>query len=274
MFPTLLKTSYFTVHSIWFFTAIAFITGTIVFIRLAQRNKLKIEMITNHSIFITIMAIVGGRLFFIFERPNLFFQPDVEVILSIFKFWDKGLSIWGILLFFLISIWILAKKYQENLLKWLDVISIAFIFGAIPGHIGALLQGNIYYGRPTNMPWGVTFDTAEIQYVVPIHPTQLYGLVFSLGLFMVLYFHIFPKLKEVEPGKTALIGVFSFSIFRFLNEFFRGDFVQTINLGVEIRMPMILSLLTAILAGFILKKGINYMYLKIGKLKKKIKGSN
>lgn len=42
------------------------------------------------------------------------------------------------------------------------------------GRLGCLLAGDGTYGRPTALPWGMTFRSGVVPTVVPVHPTPLY----------------------------------------------------------------------------------------------------
>jgi len=42
------------------------------------------------------------------------------------------------------------------------------------GRLGCLLSGDGTYGRPTSVPWAMTFPNGVVSTTVPVHPTPLY----------------------------------------------------------------------------------------------------
>ena len=82
------------------------------------------------------------------------------------------------------------------------------------------------YGRPTQLPWAVTFtdpDAARIGGAplgVPLHPVQLYESIVCLALFAVL---VRRSRRKWFDGEVILAYTTLYAIARFILEFFRGD---------------------------------------------------
>jgi phosphatidylglycerol:prolipoprotein diacylglycerol transferase len=78
------------------------------------------------------------------------------------------------------------------------------------------------YGRPTELPWGVTFTHPESlgPLGVKVHPTQLYESLLVLGVLAVLY-----HLRTRKRFDGQLLGTYFLlaGLARFVVEFFRGD---------------------------------------------------
>jgi prolipoprotein diacylglyceryltransferase len=109
---------------------------------------------------------------------------------------------------------------------------------------GALIRfGNLMnseiYGSATDMPWGFIFVRAgETQ---PMHPTQIYEMLYCLATFALIYWLFY---KKDASKKTGLIyGVFLLGIFgtRFLLEFIKLDQEQ-FEAGMILNMGQILSI--------------------------------
>jgi phosphatidylglycerol:prolipoprotein diacylglycerol transferase len=83
-----------------------------------------------------------------------------------------------------------------------------------------------YYGRPTQLPWAVTFtdpDAARIGGAplgVSLHPVQLYESIVCVALFAVL---VRLSGRKRFDGEVILAYTSSYAIARFVLEFFRGD---------------------------------------------------
>lgn len=259
MFPVLLDIGPFTVHSLWLMLAIGLVVGAWVLIRLRQKSRLNINFLTNNGLLLIVGAMVVSRAAFILTHPIIFFGDiSLRTPLNLIGIWDKGLSGWGAVVgFFLTFIW-LAKREDEPIKKWLDVMVIALLAMMVFAHFGALLDG-INYGRETSMPWGITFESGTVKYVVPIHPTQIYATLYTSILAFVLY-DIYKKWKVKRDGLVTEIGVTSYLILRFFEEFFRGDETWEIA-GIRTRL-IVLLLLAAASSG--------WMYKEYGKHRSKV----
>lgn len=87
------------------------------------------------------------------------------------------------------------------------------------GRLGCLLSGDGTYGRPTTLPWGMTFPNGVVATDVGVHPTPLYEAIGALVIAAVLW-----RLGRVTSGAT----VFSWYLIlsggaRFLVEFLRTN---------------------------------------------------
>lgn len=242
MHPILIEIGPITIQSLWFFISIGFIFGAIAFAKLAKYSKLKLNFILDNGLLLMLAALIGSRLFFIIFNFELFFTGDsslISKIISVFRIWDKGLSFWGGLLSYAVIFSILCRKYGEDLKKWLDITVIALLVGFIFGHIGAFLDG-INHGRETNLPWGILIQSPSVKYAVPIHPTQLYALIYTAGILIFL-----KKASKIwivkKDGLTAKTGITFYAFFRFVEEFFRGD--DTLMLFSILRLSQIIALL-------------------------------
>lgn len=232
MYPILFEIGPFVIHSLWLFVAFGIMAGSFLFMRLAKRYRLKLNFLTHHGGLVILSTLISARLFFI-----LFHLQEFNEFFSIFKLWDKGLSFWGALLGFSLSIVYVAKKYGESWLRIFDAISLPLLLGLLFGHAGAFLDG-IAHGKATNLPWGITFQSAVVKYAVPIHPTQLYAFLYTFVLFFMLR-KVSKEWFFKAEGFTASVTIWAYSLFRFLEEFFRGD--DTIMLFEVIRISQLLA---------------------------------
>lgn len=237
MFPIILETKYFTIHSLWLFIAIALIVGTTIFIKIGTKNGLKLQFLTENALILLIASIIGARVFAILFNWNLFFyEYSWQTFIRIFKIWDKGLSLWGALLVGTITLYKLCKKNDQSLLKWLDSLVPAFLIAMAIACVGAFLDGS-WYGNETTLPWGVNFESPAIKYTVPIHPTQIYTLLYSISIAVSAILLKDHKFFE-QSGKSAILSILIFNLFNFLNEFLRGD---DITMVFGTRLPQIVS---------------------------------
>lgn len=260
MYPIILQTRYFTIHSIWLFITIGLITGTYIFIKLGLKNGLKLQFLTENAFWVLISSIIGARVFAIlFNWKMFFYEYSMDTFTQIFKIWDKGLSLWGAVIVGSVVLYYLCKKNEQDFLKWLDSLVPAFLIGLAITAIGAFLDGK-WYGHETSLPWGVNFESPAIKYTVPIHPTQIYIMLYSGVIAAVAIAFKDYKFFE-ENGKSAILSIAAFSLLQFLQEFLRGDDVTMI---FSIRLSQIITALV-----FIISLTFFFIYYKKNTVKKR-----
>lgn len=227
-----------------------------VLIKAAMHNGLKAQFLSDNLGILILWMILGARIVGLIENYDIYFgQITKETFLSIFYIWDKGLNVWGGIVALMLCLYLLCKKQNQDFWKWFDVFIPSLILALGIGSIGAFFEG-VNYGRETSMPWGVNFESPAIKYTVPIHPTQIYAFIYctviSIGLILAANIK---KLKDhLFPGAIGIGGLTIYGLFRFLEEFFRGDDVWTIY---DIRVQQILAIVLTISAGIFLHTRYN-----------------
>ena len=99
MYPILFEFGVITVFSLWFFVTTGFVAGSYVFIGLAKRNRIRLNIISDHSFFLFFCALIVSRIVFIIFNTDLYFyQFEFKNFINLFTVWDKGLSFWGAIL--------------------------------------------------------------------------------------------------------------------------------------------------------------------------------
>jgi phosphatidylglycerol:prolipoprotein diacylglycerol transferase len=140
------------------------------------------------------------------------------------------------------------KKKKLPVLKTSDFMIVALPLGHALGRIGCFLAG-CCYGRPTNLPWGVTFTDPHSLVPpellgTPLHPTQLYEACFNFLLFLLLH-----KLyqRPHKDGSILVCYVACYGFLRFFIEFFRGDFRGAFWLGLS--PSQLIAIIISLIAG-------------------------
>ena len=194
-------------------------------------------------------AILGGRLgYMIFYGINQI-QND---FLSIFRIWEGGLSFHGGLIGVLISFYLFTLNKKVNFFNMTDHMAVYFPLGLGSVRIGNFLGGELL-GRPTDMPWGMTFSSDPLG--LSRHPSQLYqAFLEGVILFFILYFLSKKKLPKMFISGYFLIF---YGTFRIISENFRTpdqhigfDLFNLFTRGQLLSIPMILCGLAIIYIGF------------------------
>lgn len=94
-------------------------------------------------------------------------------------------------------------------------VPLALAYGI--GRLGCLLAGDGTYGRPTSMPWGMTFRNGVVPTVVPVHPTALYEAL-AAGAIAAILWVLSKRLRSVAVF-GAYLGLSGSA--RFLVEYLR-----------------------------------------------------
>lgn len=221
-----------TIPTFGLMVALALITSAYVLQADFDRRGMKADaflMITVAGL----VGIAGAKLYHLLEEPKVFFADPWSLLFSRFGFaWFGGLiGGFGALLF-------LGWRAKLPLLRFLDACSPAASFGYGIGRIGCFLSGDGDYGRPTSLPWGMSFPNGTVpttgfdgvcaKYGLPqscaVHPAPLYELIIwcVIGAFL---WHL--GSKALKGSKTNIAGtifcgyLILTGIARFLIEFIR-----------------------------------------------------
>lgn len=127
-------------------------------------------------------------------------------------------------LFFLAVYFILRRRLKIRLTDGLSIIPCMITVGHACGRIGCFFAG-CCYGKVTDSIFGVLFPG----HIYKVHPTQLYEAIFLFALFAVSSYLL---LKKDFRHNLSLYFV-AYGIFRFCNEFFRGDARGALVTGIS-----------------------------------------
>lgn len=200
MFETLFQYGSVTVKTFNVILAIAFLFTGAFAIRFTNRQKLSLSFLSKNLIYVFLAMIIGGRLLYVIEHWSAFRSGFKYV----FYIWDMNFSFFGVLYGIIISLFLLTRKTTENFWSWYDVSIFSIIFSMIFINIGHFFDGT-NYGLPTSLPWGISFDTTNIPFVNPIHPTQLYAALLALVVFVYAVKHSKRVHLAGVVGNTAIM---------------------------------------------------------------------
>ncbi|ALM09949.1 MAG TPA: hypothetical protein DEB30_02795 [Candidatus Peribacter riflensis] len=198
------------------FLLIGIWVSTEFFLRLASAANLSLQHFREHAWLYLLAFLAGGRFFAIVAQYRVYWND----LLRIFIVWDGGFSFLGGAIGIGIVLFWATRNHRATFLQWLDVLLPATMLGSTFSWLGLFFAGHSY-GKPTDVFWGVTYESISVRYAVPIHPVQLYYAIFSLFLtFLLLVLRKYGK----RAGTETLIGIICASIGTFILEYFRGDF--------------------------------------------------
>jgi phosphatidylglycerol:prolipoprotein diacylglycerol transferase len=224
MHPKLLTTPYFTLHTYGVILAAAFLCALLWLLRGARREGVDREQMAGLGLWIIIGAIVGAKILMILRSLPFYLDRPSE-------FWSletlqSGGDFYGGFIGALAASLIYFARHR-NLLRWriADLCGPAIALGQAIGRIGCFMAG-CCYGRPTSMPWGVTFTHPAAAAVVgtplgiSLHPVQIYESLLCLILFIFL---VWLSRRKRFDGQVILAYSMLYAVLRFFLEYFRGD---------------------------------------------------
>jgi phosphatidylglycerol:prolipoprotein diacylglycerol transferase len=217
LYPILLKIGPINIYTYGSLLCLAFLVALWVAGREAQRMGLPPGRIWDLGFYLLVAAVVGARVLEVLLNLHRYLAKPLDI----FKVWDGGLAFQGGLLLAFITALTYIRRHDLAVWSTFDALALGIPLGQSIGRIGCFMAG-CCYGRPTDLPWGVTYTYPESlgPLGVKVHPTQLYESLLVLGVFAVLY-----HLRTRKRFEGQLLGVYFLlaGLVRFGVEFFRGD---------------------------------------------------
>jgi phosphatidylglycerol:prolipoprotein diacylglycerol transferase len=210
----------FTIGSVpiaWYGIMVALAVITLIAWALFSVKKdprLSYEMVINAALVGIPSGVVFSRLLHVIDHWDYFMAHPGQII------GGEGLTIWGAVLGAAIGIWIyslISKKFSFGHLA--DIVAPGIILAQAIGRVGCTLNG-CCYGKPTSLPWAVVYTNPNSHgpIGVPVHPTQIYEIIFNLIVFGILLM----LRKKLRPdGSLFLIYLTLYSVWRLGIDFIR-----------------------------------------------------
>ena len=220
----------FTIGSIevrWYGILIALAVLAVILWMIRQIDKRKPNLPAPPDIMVApvgiISGIIGAKLIHVLERLDYYIQHPVEI------FSGGGLAIYGGVLGATLGIWIYLKlsrrqRKDQHFGFFTDLVAPGIILAQAIGRVGCTING-CCYGKlaPDWLPWSVvyTHPNSYAPLNVPLHPTQVYEIIFCLIAFAILL-RIRGRLEPME-GALFLVYLIMYSGWRFGIGYLRSD---------------------------------------------------
>lgn len=214
MLEVLFQIGRFSIPTFNVLVAVAFLVSMAFLLRFVERKKLPASFLSGNFFLMILCAILGGRILEIAENSALYLKNPLQTLFL----WDMEYSALGLFYGLAAALIFAARKNQENLWAWMDAFTLSGLLGMVFLHLGHFFRGS-HYGTPTDLPWGMTFDTFSIPFVTPIHPTQLYAALITFALFAFLMHR---SRRTHLPGMVGNLGIMLYSLSAFGLNFIQG----------------------------------------------------
>jgi phosphatidylglycerol---prolipoprotein diacylglyceryl transferase len=256
--PVLFRLGPLAVHWYGLAYVAAIALGLAVVQRWARRKGIKEEHLWPLALWTGVAGLVGGRLYFVIQQPNLFsgylLQP-----LNIIAAWNGGMAFFGAIFAASATLFLLAPHY--GLSRWLSLDGGALFaaVGQIVGRFGNLVNGDILGQAlapgPITVPAGVCAHAPCIASVgdrhflpwaiiylnphsfaplgVPFQPAPAYEMLANLVALAILW-SLRYRLPNKLPGLFFTLYVALYAVGQFVVFFLRGSEPMTPFLGISV----------------------------------------
>lgn len=218
MYPVLLQIGNFELRSYGVIVALSFFIGLWLSTKEAERKGLDAKFIQDFALYALLGGIIGARIYFIlFSEPAYFLAHPWEI----FAIWHGGIGVIGSLLGgSLVAIWY-CRGTGISFWKLGDILVPGIALAQTVGQFACLLNGDSY-GKPTDLPWAITYtDPRSLAPLnIPLHPIELYEMAAYFLVFLLVWN---TRKKQQADGTVLLTYLSAYGVARFFVEFFRGN---------------------------------------------------
>jgi phosphatidylglycerol---prolipoprotein diacylglyceryl transferase len=181
-----------------------------------------------------IAGLIGGRLYFVVQQPNLvsyYLAQPIHIIAT----WEGGMAFFGAIFLVIPTIFWRARVERINPLVALDAGVLFAAAGQIFGRIGNIINGDII-GYPSTLPWSTVYQNPNSWAClnratcnVPVQPAAVYELLTNVAVLAIM-FYLARRVRR--PGILLLFYLYAYSITQFLLFFVRDNVIVTF-LGLD-----------------------------------------
>ncbi len=179
------------------------------------------------AVYIMIGAILGSKLLFIAVSIKDIIKLQIPLINVI----RGGFVFYGGLIGGILGIFIYSKQFKMSFRTFFELYATVLPLGHALGRVGCFF-GGCCYGMDYNGAFSVVYtETVGMTPLnVPLLPIQLIEAACLLLLFFVM---LFVYLKFREKVSSVAVYAMSYSVIRFVLEFFRGDAERGVFFGIS-----------------------------------------
>lgn len=231
------------------------IAGAFLAAQEAKRKGIDPDHIWNALLFALLFGVIGARLYHVLSDwaqgdPLGYFSKDfLTNLFNVLNPRSGGLGIFGAAVGGLFGIWIYCKFAKIKFLSLADIGITALPLGQAIGRWGNFFNQELY-GYPTDLPWGISIDSAHrlpqfasLPDTARFQPTFLYE---SLAMFVVTGLMLYVARrwdKVLKPGDMLLVYGILYPLVRFFTETQRPDAWKF----AEIPVAQIISITTFVI---------------------------
>lgn len=241
MHPILIHIGPITLYTYGVLVATGVLLGLWYARHFAPRAGLDPDRVWNLGIYMVLSGLVVAKLWLIVLYWDYYWaHPSEMFALSTLQ---SGGTFYGGYFGGILVLLFYTWRYKIPLLPLMDTYSAALPLGHALGRIGCFSAG-CCYGKPTWLPWGVTFTNPVAAQIVgtplgiALHPTQLYEAAAELGNF---FFLMWLSRRQRFTGQIFGTYLILYGFERGLIEIVRGDPDRTLMFHGALSLMQVVS---------------------------------
>ena len=256
--PILLRIGPFAIHWYGLMYVVAIAVGLYVLSRWVRQMGIHEDQMWTLFVWTAIAGLIGGRLYFVVQQPNLVQHYLLDPI-NIIAVWNGGMAFFGAIFLGTLTLFALAPRY--GLSRWIviDGGALFAVVGQIFGRVGNLINGDILGKQLTatplsipanvcahapciasvadpHLPWFAlvylnpnnSFVTLGVAYL----PAQVFEMLMNIGILLLLW-PLRLRLPRVRAGYFFVAYFFLYGLSQLIVFFFRGTEPFTPFLGIN-----------------------------------------
>ncbi|HEY7125763.1 MAG TPA: prolipoprotein diacylglyceryl transferase [Ktedonobacterales bacterium] len=249
-----------TIH--WY--GVAYVVGIVValwaILRYTKRLGLDQEIVYRVFWWAALAGLIGGRLYFVIQQPDLVSQY-LEKPINIIAVWNGGMAFFGAIFLGMATVVFVSWRRRIPIWLALDIATFFAAVGQIFGRLGNLINGDIVgypagtpsispdiqscalpnsspclgsVSDPHILPWATLYTNphAFTHSAVPLHPASAYEILMNLILLAILL-PLSSRLPRSRMGLVSLVYLAGYAITQFIVFFFRGSEPTVPFLGLD-----------------------------------------
>ncbi|MEO7002331.1 MAG: prolipoprotein diacylglyceryl transferase family protein, partial [Ktedonobacterales bacterium] len=204
-----------------------------------------------------IAGLVGGRLYFVIQQPDLVQHYLLQPI-NIIAVWNGGMAFFGAIFLGSAALFVLGPRYGFDRFLAIDAGALFAAIGQIFGRFGNIINGDIlgmqagaavnipanicahspciaYVSDPHILPWAVVYLNTHSFAIqgIPYQPAPVYEILLNVIMLAILWPLRF-TLPRLRAGLFFTLYAFMYGLSQLIVFFFRGSEPITPFLGVNI----------------------------------------
>lgn len=191
-----------------------------------------------------VAGLIGGRLYFVIQQPNLvsyYLAQPIHIIAT----WEGGMAFFGAIFLVIPTIFWRARVERINPLVAIDAGVLFAAAGQIFGRIGNIINGDIVGYRST-LPWATIYQNPHSFFCMgladprqcgsvatAVQPAALYEMLTNIVL---LFLMLYLARRVTRPGVLMLVYLYAYAITQFLLFFTRDNLIVSflgLNWGLK-----------------------------------------
>ncbi|MBQ6395476.1 MAG: prolipoprotein diacylglyceryl transferase [Atopobiaceae bacterium] len=215
---------------------VGFLFAGVIFARVTKRWNLSLTIDDVMTAMTTIAfgTILGGRLGYVLVYGAGYYWEHPLEILAINQ---GGMSFHGGFVGVIVLGLIVCHRYGYDFHTMADLGCIAMPLGIALGRCANFVNGELW-GKPTDLPWGVVFETGGN---IARHPSQLYEALLEGVVLLIIMLILVRRMPPLPQGTFLGTFLLLYGVFRFLIEFVRVPDAQLGYLADWLTMGQVLS---------------------------------